>query len=80
VTRVEENSEINLQWNVSTQIGQPEGQMRLLVREATTHLEAGNLKEKETGREFFAVIAKMTLEMGTLIENPSHLSDGCVVV
>jgi hypothetical protein len=70
VTRVEENSEINLQWNVSTQIGQPEGQMRLLVREATTHLEAGNPKEKETGREFLVVIEKMTLEMGTLIEKP----------
>jgi hypothetical protein len=44
--------------------------MRLLVREATTHLESGNLKEKETGREFLAVMAKMTLEMGTLIEKP----------
>jgi hypothetical protein len=44
--------------------------MRLLVRKATTHLEAGTLKEKETGRKFLVVIAKMTLEMGTLIEKP----------
>jgi hypothetical protein len=70
VTRVEEKSEINLQRIVSTQIGQPEGQMRLLVGKATTHLEAGTLKEKETGREFLVVIAKMTLEMGTQIEKP----------
>jgi hypothetical protein len=44
--------------------------MRLLVRKATTHLETGTLKEKETGREFLVVIAKMTLEMSTLIEKP----------
>jgi len=44
--------------------------MRLLVRKATTHLEAGTLKEKETGREFLIVIAQITLEMGTLIEKP----------
>jgi hypothetical protein len=44
--------------------------MRLLVREATTYLELGTLKEKETGREFLVVIAMMTLEMGTLIEKP----------
>jgi hypothetical protein len=70
VTRVEEKSEINLQRIVSTQTGQPEGQMRLLVRKATTHLEAGTLKEKGTGGEFLVVIAKMTLEMGTLTEKP----------
>jgi hypothetical protein len=70
VTRVEEKSEINLQRIVSTQIGQSEGKMRLLVRKATTHLEAGTLKEKETGRQYLVVIAKMTLEMGTLTEKP----------
>jgi len=70
VTRVEEKNEINLQRIVPTQIGQPEGQMRLLVRVATTHLEAWTLKEKEIGREFLVVIAKVTLEIGTLIEKP----------
>jgi hypothetical protein len=70
LSRVEEKSEINLQWSVPTQIGQPEGQMRLLVREVTTHLQAGSLQEKETGRQFFVVIAKTTLEMGTVIEKP----------
>jgi hypothetical protein len=44
--------------------------MRLLVREATTHLQAGTLKEQETGRQFFVVIAKTTLQMGTLMEKP----------
>jgi hypothetical protein len=70
VTRIEEKSEINLQRIVSTQFGQPEGQMRLLVRKATTHLEAGTLNEKENGRECLLVITKMTLEMDTLLEKP----------